>query len=566
MFAPATDTLTAKGYVEDLTGTDRGVELSFSLPVGGQGWRWGSSLREEMPLGAEPLAARFTTFSSVSHPGTGAGVALAVPADSPCDCEFTYDAQFGYAVRFRFGLSPAASGELKSRAPFSFVLYRCDGRWGLRDAARRYYALYPQAFEKRVTREGLWMFGSPKIDLPDPENYAFHEGGPNGWEYDDAHGLYTCPYVIPGQREVTRLDKLPADTREAMELFRKWEPPRLDRGGGWGADMKEIIENCLLHNADGQPLMSIRNTEWGGNSFTFPLNASPALFADTEKATVAKATLKQAAELHQESPKLDGIYVDSLGAWGNYLNHRREHFPSARVPLTYDPLNGKPVLHNQFTLLEFLWALRDSLRPRGKLVFPNGVHQDRRFHFFAADVMGVEGHGYLEQKRVMAYQKPFLLLLYNIHDDPAKMEHYFHLCTFYGLYPSFANMSVYKTPEQYAPVSKLNNRFVPVLRAITGAGWQPVTRARSSDPDVWLERWGPGADGAAYLTVYNAATEERRPTLTLETAGFGLDGASVALRDQLSDGTWQAALRYGNAVVALPVPAEQVLVLQVTAR
>jgi len=48
------------------------------------------------------------------------------------------------------------------------------------------YELYPWAFEKRVRREGLWLFGPVPAWLPDPENYAFHEGGPAGWEYNES--------------------------------------------------------------------------------------------------------------------------------------------------------------------------------------------------------------------------------------------------------------------------------------------------------------------------------------------------------------------------------------------
>jgi len=261
-------------------------------------------------------------------------------------------------------------------------------------------------------------------------------------------------------------------------------------------------------------------------------------------------------------PNLDGIYVDSLGAWGSYRNHRREHFAASRVPLSYDPNTGRPVIPNRFTLLEFLWELGDELHARDKLLFANGLHPDRRFHFFTLDVMGVEGHGRMEQKRVMAYQKPFLLLVYNIHDDAAKMEHYYHLATLYGIYPSFANMRVYETPEMYAPVRALNDRFVPALRAITGAGWQPIPHARASDPEVWLERWGPGSNGEVYLTVYNSADEERACTLTIDAASLRLTAAALRLDDRLSSGEWNAPVDTGSCSVSVTIPAEQVRVLR----
>lgn len=575
------DSITCRGVVEDTTGEDRGLDLILGLPVGGPGWRWGKSIREEMPLDTRPQVLKVTTFSSVSNPATGEGVALAVPADSPCDCWFTHDDEFGYAVRFRFGLSSAAAGRLKSKAPFCIVIYRCDGTWGLRDAARRYYELWPDAFEKRVRREGLWMFGSPRIRLPDPQNYAFHEGGPGGWQYDDAQGIYTCPYIIPGQREITRLEKLPADRQEAMDTLRAHrqradgvvrDRPGVtlreasdttnERPGGWGSDMADIIDHCSLLDADGLPHIRIRNTAWGGNSITFPLNANPHLFDDTDRATVAKTLFAHVRKLHEDTPSLDGTYVDSLGSWGSYLNHRREHFRYSQVPLSYDPASGQPVIPNRFSLLEFLWELRDQMHDRGNLLFANGLHPDRRFHFFALDILGVEGHGALEQKRVMAYQKPFLLLIYNIHEKPAEMERYFHLCTLYGIYPSFANMRVYETPEMYAPVAALNDRFVPTLQTITAAGWQPIPHTRCSQADVWLERWGPDAKGTVYLTVYNASKQTQPARLTIDTKSLGMTDVPETVRDLLSGGHWRVFADGGTATLEVPMPPEQCRVLQ----
>jgi len=570
------------GRVHDLAGRDRGVDVLFSLPVGGPDWRWGKSIREEVPTNGAYLVLDGTTFSSLSRP-TGEGLALAVPADAPCDFEITSGGDLGHAVRFHFGLSRAARGELKGRAPFSFVVYRCDGRWGLRDAARRYYELWPRAFHKRVCREGLWMFGSAKFPLPDPGNYAFHEGGPAGWEYDDRHGIATCPYIIPGQREITGLQTLPASTQEAVEVLNSLPPPDAEAAQvpgrsvatdtahsrdrrGWGASKKAIIENGMLLDASGRPQLSIRNTAWGGNSVTFPLNASPWLLGDTDEPTVAKALLGYVAELLDAIPQLDGIYVDSLGAWGNYLNYREEHFAATRVPLSYDQNTGRPVLPNRFTLLEFLWRLGDELHARDKLLFANGVHPNRRFHFFALDVMGVEGRGRMEQKRVMAFQKPFLLLIYGIHDDPAAMERHFHRCTLYGIYPSFANMRVYETPEMYAPVAALNDRFVPVLQAITAAGWQPITHATSSDADVWVERWGPGADGRVYWTAYNSADESRSTRLTIDAASLGLVGETVRIEDRLGPDAWSVPRVGDSCRLDVAVPPGQVRVLRLEGR
>jgi len=557
------DAIACRGEITDLAGEERGVDLVASLPVGRPGDRWGQSIVEDIPVGETALTVEDLTFSAISGPD--AGVSLSVPADSPCVCSFEWTPEFGLAVRFRLGLSPEAAGELRSRAPFAFVVYRIDPAWGLRDAARRYQELNPWAFEKRVQREGLWMFGQPRIDLPDPELYAFHEGGPAGWEYDDEHSIYTCPYVIPGQREIKNLERLPANAAEALEIFRAWEPGEDGRARGWDdATMKAIIESCMLHDADGDPQVVIRNTTWGGNSVTFPLNANPWLDPGDDAPTVARAILNAVGAMHDEIPALDGTYVDSLGAWGNFDNFRREHFAAERVPLTYDAATGRPVVANRFTLLEFLWELGDSLHERGKLLFANGVHPNRRFHFFALDIMGVEGRGQLEQKRAMAGAKPFLLLIYNIEDDPAQMERWYNLCAHWGIYPSFGNMSVFDTPEKHAPVAVLNRRYVPAMQIVTRAGWQPVTHAVSDS--FMLERWGPGEDGAVCLTVYNPAEEPVEGEVAIGAGALGLTGATLTAEDLLGGEAFSVPIAEGSATLRLPIDTGRVRMLRLSAQ
>jgi hypothetical protein len=51
----------------------------------------------------------------------------------------------------------AATAKFQNRADFSFEIYRCDPRWGLRSAAERYYRLFPQLFEKRMPEDGGWV-------------------------------------------------------------------------------------------------------------------------------------------------------------------------------------------------------------------------------------------------------------------------------------------------------------------------------------------------------------------------------------------------------------------------
>ncbi len=547
------DGIRCRGRIVDRGTQDRGVDLYVTLPVGDEDWHWWDSVTRRIQVQHGIL--RDLTFSAASGPG--GGLSLSVPADSPADCEFGIRPDLGYYLRFRLGLSQAGEGALRGRAPFEFTIRRIDPDWGLRDAARRYQEANPRAFRKHAEREGLWLFGKPSFELPDPENYAFHEGGPEGWEYDDRHGIYTFPYIIPGQRSIRGLDSLPESSAEAMRIFEDWTPEADAPGAERGWSNKEIIRNCMLHDADGNPHVVVRKKNLGGNSVIFPLNANPELFEGTGRATVGNKLLEYVSQLQSDVPQIDGIYVDSLAAWGAFSNYRREHFADAQIPLSHDPATGQPIIPNRFALLEFLWELGDVLHADNRLLFANGFQPSILFHAYAVDVLGAEGGSDLAQKRTLAGPKPFAILTYDIHDDPGKMEDHFNRCVQWGIWPSFGHMSVFKSAEQYGPVAELNNRYVPALRAITTAGWHPVTHARAPG-GVLLERWGSDGGGAIYLTVFTEKDTEA--TIRVDTDALGLP-ADFRARDLLGGEKFEA----GGGDVKVPLEARRVRVLRLQA-
>ena len=555
------------GEIEDMKGEERALDVIFSLPVEATGWRWGESIRAEKRLDANTTSkTEDYPFSSLVSTEQEIGLAMGIPVDYPCIFSLFYNKNIGFGARVKLGLSAYAGGSLKSRAMFGFVLYRCDARWGFRDAARLYYKLFPKAFAKRVEHEGLWMFGR-KENLLDPEHYAFAEAGPAGWQLDDKYGIYTCPYIIPGQREIMQLPKLPASYKEAMQVFEAFQPSSDEQkqNSGWGSNIKTIIENCSLRGPDDQWLMQIRNTHWGGNSITFPLNANPRLYYNKDKSTISSVLFQYVKDMLDKYPSVDGIYVDSLGSWGEYLNYRREHFQYAQIPLTYDITTGRPVIHNKFALLEFLWGLRDILEPRGKILFANGIHPARTFHAFACDVLGVEGSERLEHKRTIAYQKPFLLQIYNIYHDLGEVERYLKLCTFYGIYPSFGNLQQIDD-ESYARLVPLYSKYVPILRRITAAGWEPVTYAISSEPTVWIERFGSSPKEELLFTLYNSSKQLVTTLISLDKTIVPSSSTNITLVDLLTQEEWNVKSLSENLVTSVDMNAGETRVMHVILR
>ena len=86
----------------------------------------------------------------------------------------------------------------------------------------------------------------------------------------------------------------------------------------------------------------------------------------------------------------------------------------------------------------------------------------------------------------------------------------------YGMFPGFfshnASQGHYFTrPELYDRDRPLFKKYVPLCKLVAEAGWEPITRARSSDEQVYVERFGD-----RYLTVFNDSPERRTATITLE--------------------------------------------------
>ncbi|HCA46207.1 MAG TPA: hypothetical protein DEP45_02285 [Armatimonadetes bacterium] len=96
------------------------------------------------------------------------------------------------------------------------------------------------------------------------------------------------------------------------------------------------------------------------------------------------------------------------------------------------------------------------------------------------------------------------------------------------------------------------------MRQVTEAGWQPVTYAEASG-GVMIERWGPGGDGAIYLTVFSERAN--RATLTLDTAALGL-GTGFVARDLLSGEQFSARPATDGATLSLRLNAKRVRMLK----
>ncbi|MBN2451093.1 MAG: hypothetical protein JXR77_11935 [Lentisphaeria bacterium] len=238
-------------------------------------------------------------------------------------------------------------------------------------------------------------------------------------------------------------------------------------------------------------------------------------------------------------PRLDGTYIDSFEMAAAERNYRAEHFAGAEIPLVFDR-EGRVCQLGIFNTLEFTREVARRMWAEDRMMFANST--PHRFPWGAAwlDIMGTEtnwapGGAYtpnpdavMNYRRALCCRRPYLLLLNTVFDtfEPAWVERYFSRCLAYGIFPGFfshnaADDPYWTRPALYERDRPLFRRFLPVIRALSAAGWEPVTHARSDNPKVYLERFGsPG--GPLYLTAFNDSDEAQTSRIHIDAAALGL--------------------------------------------
>jgi len=133
------------------------------------------------------------------------------------------------------------------------------------------------------------------------------------------------------------------------------------------------------------------------------------------------------------------------------------------------------------------------------------------------------------------------------------VEKYMKRSCAYGMFPGFfshnASQGHYFTrPELYERDRGLFKKYVPLCKLVAEAGWEPITRAYSSDDRVYVERFGE-----RYLTVFNDSNQQRTVTITIE-------GDTPAKSREL---VHDMAVSWSAGKAQLALEAEDVAVIQV---
>ena len=596
---PEGNALAIDGELTDLTGKDRAFTVYFALPVGAEGWTWGDDIRRAHPIASGQEYSNLThtnvgatgglslyPFASVSQ--GKAGVALANRMDWPAVTRLFYNGSTHQLVMaWDVALTPKTVAWPGRNARFRGLLYRLPpetAAWGFRAAAQKFYRLNAPNFDRLAKADGIWM---PFTDPSTIKNFAdfgiaYHEGD-NSLKTDDVAHILSFRYTEPMTWWMPMPPSVPRTYEAAMEMVNRLavDPhPKSKKD----QDLARAVLNSGTQDESGRFNLEFRNEPWA-NGAVFVMDTNPEIAATAEKPTRAyldynteMAMKMYGAEAKRTRGDQGGEYLDSLEGWSDVQDYRPSNIAADPYPLPFDTDSRRPVLPQWYSTFAFARYLRDDLHNRGKLLMANSV--PIRFAVFAPlfDVMGIEvnwlgpngewqpeGDDVLSLRRTLSATKPYLLLMNTDYDkfSAPLVEKYFQRSLFYGIFPSMfsadaATHPYWENPALYERDRPLFRKYIPLIRRLSAAGWEPVTQAKSSSSVVYVERYGK-----RLFTLLNNTPQPAKATLTVDTAALGLGTAyTPTIIDLLTGAKLPASMANGMLTLSVSLQPEEVLALE----
>jgi len=132
-------------------------------------------------------------------------------------------------------------------------------------------------------------------------------------------------------------------------------------------------------------------------------------------------------------------------------------------------------------------------------------------------------------KRALAYQKPYCFLM-NTHFPDFTLdliERYMKRSLFFGCFPGMFSENAstnhfFANPVWYNASRPLFKKYIPLIQRIAQAGWEPITYARTSVPEVYVERYGRKSSTELFFTLLNDSADKREFTLEIDAEELGL--------------------------------------------
>ena len=520
--------LPAQEYVEIEPGMEYFSGSSWLVGMNGRLSRW-------------PFAAIVADSGEQSEEG----ILLGVDPDYPAFYRLFYNEPAGELVlAYDLALTKEnPSAELRFfRAPFA----ASDGFAGVLSA---YYRFFPNHFLCRTRSQGNWMPFAEISTVPGWEDFGFmFKEGDNETAWDDEHGIITFRYTEP----MTWWMSLP-----------KGDPHTIDSGVEKAKQLAEAGDKSAQafltsghKDTEGRFCGRVLDTPWC-DGIVWSMNDLPGLEKIVQEGKIPYSDRypvsgfgikwnQKLADARYGLPRddsartdfvptlgLDGEYIDSSeGYVTDVCDYDRNHFAAATRPLVFDRQH-KPAIFRGLIAYEYARAMAEDVHRRGHLMMANSTPVHLNWLVPLLDVAGTETNWKhdgnwspmsleeLYYRRALMGKKPFCFLMNTdfAHFSYEDTERYMYRALAFGMFPGFfsANASTghyFKNPDLYERDRPLFQKFMPVIREVAQAGWEPLTLARGEDDRFNVLRFGDGQ--TIYLTVYNEREERQSARIILD--------------------------------------------------
>ncbi|MBQ7189199.1 MAG: hypothetical protein IJR99_07260 [Kiritimatiellae bacterium] len=513
---------------------DHAFTLYYVIPMpAGAAWlEEGESVRDasgtqweiaDVTSWSVPGNGRLSRYPFAAMRENGRGFALGIDPDFPAVYRVAYN---GESREFFLAYDLGLTRECPT-AKLRFCTFRFPVEEGFRNALDAYYRLFPQAFAKRVERQGLWMPFANISKVKGWEDFGFRfkeEITETSW--DDAHDILTFRYTEP----MTWWMKIPENTPYTLSNALEIAEGLAAKGNPYARAWK----TSSFRNSKGEVAGRFQYTPWC-NGIVWSFNDAPGLEGEvTGFSCKARDRVCKTPYNPQTKAGADGEYIDSANGYvTDTLDFRREHFARMKTPLSFDTKTAEVGIYKGMIAYEYIKGLADEVHQQGRLMMANAVPGNFSWLPPLLDVMGTETDWHRNGKwdptsiqdmffcRALCKQKPYCYLM---NTDFTKWgyeesERFMKRSLAFGFFPGYfsANASTdqyFQNPAWYERDRPLFQKYIPLVRRVAEAGWEPLTGVTASEGKLHVERFGT-KPGNSYLTVFNPTKAPSRDTLRL---------------------------------------------------
>ncbi len=591
------------GELESFSGAEECLTLKMTFPLKGDNWIWFTGLDKSVrmdngktysdtvstrttipPAGAfngEDLASGgygdavgrgSMSYYPLCALSTGTkGEGLGVDMSLPIVFRLAGKKEKGLIAEFDIATSPLTK-KFPGRAFFKLSRFDFDAGWGMRSALKVYYSIYNNAFKKRVIREGIWLPFTAMRSIPGWEDFgfAFHE---TSWGSSDIKDGVKTPNIISDRGtgvlsfQYTEPWDVQIPIRSKTILYDSVVSEKLLPGRH-----RDYLKVSATKDKNGLWQTRRLETPWfrTGWAVSITTNCDPEVPGFNRYQFVLDGEVNPARKMN-----VDGIYFDSMEwNWHHDLNYNKDHFEYTDFPLTFSSAVGRPAIWHLVSEFEFMKKIADEMHSQGKLAMGNG-HGWNPFVASNLDLFGAELSWYstgdhnvaaLDFKRAISFQKPIVFLLNEGLNDKAFTEApytgyeiYFEKMLAYGFFPSFFSVDASSDPY-WQDMNKIENgrsffiKYIPLIKEIAAAGWEPVTSARTDAEGLRIERFGSGR--IIYFTVRNNGSGDVKANIIPELDELGIKGGISATETVTGS---EAIVKSGKITVEVPAGRTRVL-------